>query len=222
MKNYKTILFDLDGTLSNSKEGITKSVQYALAKLGINVDDLNQLEHFIGPPLKSEFMKSYNLSDSQADEATAYYRERYIPIGVYETDIYPGMRELLEKLKNNGYVVALATSKPQMMAEKVLRHLDIIEYFDYIKGADLHGPIYDKTDVITALFLEMNYTKEDKDSTVMIGDTSYDVIGANDTGIDCIGVGFGFGDREDMLINGAITVVEDAQALMNVLIKERE
>ena len=136
MNNYDVIIFDLDGTLSNSKEGITKSVQYALSKFGIEEPDLDKLEHFIGPPLVDELMKSYDFTREQALEGVEFYRERYKPIGIYETEIYPGTEEMLEMLKGNGKYIALATSKPLPMAEEVLKYLKIYSYFDKVMGAD--------------------------------------------------------------------------------------
>ena len=132
MNNYDVIIFDLDGTLSNSKEGITKSVQYALSKFGIEEPDLDKLEHFIGPPLVDELMKSYDFTREQALEGVEFYRERYKPIGIYETEIYPGTEEMLEMLKGNGKYIALATSKPLPMAEEVLKYLKIYSYFDKV------------------------------------------------------------------------------------------
>lgn len=215
--SYNIIIFDLDGTLSNSKEGITKCVQFALKEFGIYEEDLNFLEHFIGPPLTGEFMKAYNFTLEQAQEATKIYRQRYEPTGIYETDLYPGVKEMLEKLKADGKTIALATSKPQEMAEEVLKYLEIKEYFDYIMGAERTGPRQSKTDVLLALFDEMNIREESKEHMVLVGDTCFDVNGAMETGIDCIGVSYGFGRAEEMMSAGAITVVKDTTELLEIL-----
>lgn len=220
MRHFDIVLFDLDGTLSNSKEGITKSVQYALAKFGIHETDLDKLEHFIGPPLVDEFVRAYNFSKEQAQIATATYRERYEPIGLYETSIYPDTEEMLQAVKHSGSLIGLATSKPQSMAEEVLRYLKIDQYFDYIMGAQKVGPRQSKTAVLTELLTiieEKENTKLDLDNIVLVGDTTFDVVGANNVGISSIGVEYGFGDKEDMLAQGALCVVSSAKELADLL-----
>ena len=200
MNNYNVIIFDLDGTLSNSKEGITKSVQYALSKFGIEEPDLDKLEHFIGPPLVDELMKSYDFTREQALEGVEFYRERYKPIGIYETEIYPGTEEMLEMLKGNGKYIALATSKPLPMAEEVLKYLKIYSYFDKVMFDEM-------PDSIT------------KKQCIMIGDTCFDIDGANTVGIDSIGVDYGFGDKDEMLVHGAKAIAYSATELCNMLLK---
>lgn len=217
MNNYKVIIFDLDGTLSNSKEGITKSVQYALDKLGVIEDDLESLKHFIGPPLKEEFMRTYGFSDEEAAKGTAYYRERYVPTGIYETNIYPGTEKMLEKLKRAGKYIAMATSKPQQMAEEVIRYLHIDNYFDAVMGADMNGPRQSKQAVLEALFDKIEI--KDKKQCIMIGDTCFDVDGAEKAGIKCIGVSYGFGSSEEMLKHGAIAIAEDTKELTEILLE---
>lgn len=215
MREYDIIIFDLDGTLSNSGEGITKSVQYALEKMGIKEDDLDNLRHFVGPPMKEEMMLSYNFTDGQAAEAVAFYRERYIPIGIYETSLYDGVIELLRALKENDKIIAIATSKPQKMAEEVLEYLKIDCYFDFVMGADMIGGKQSKEDVLNAL-LDMLPIK-DKAKMLMVGDTKFDVIGANALNIDCIGVSYGYGDIKEMLEYGAIAVVDKALELLDFI-----
>lgn len=218
MNNYSVIIFDLDGTLSNSKEGITKSVQYAISKFGIEEPDLNNLEHFIGPPLVDELMKSYNFTKEQALDAVEFYRKRYKPIGIYETEIYPGTEEMLKELRNNNKYIALATSKPQPMAEEVLRYLKIDGYFHKVMGAELKGPRQSKAAVLEALFDEMP-DKIAREQCVMIGDTCFDIDGANTIGIDSIGVSYGFGDNEEMLEHGAKAIAYSAKELCSMLLK---
>lgn len=212
MKKYDVIIFDLDGTLSDSGEGITKSVQYALKKLNILEDDLENLKHFVGPPLKAEFMKNYHLTEEQGADAVRFYRERYIPTGIYETSLYEGVIELLDILKADGKIIAMATSKPQPLAEEVLRFLGIDDYFDFVMGADLIGGKQTKEDVLKAL-LEVLPIKV-KSQMVMVGDTSFDVLGATAVGIDCIGVSYGYGDKKDMSECGAVAVVDTAMELL--------
>ncbi len=212
MKNYDMIIFDLDGTLSNSKEGITKSVQYALKKMGIIEDNLENLVHHIGPPMKDEMLRCYGFSDEQATQATDYYRERYVPIGLYESDIYPGVEEMLVKLKKSGKYLAIATSKPQNMAEEVLKYLNIYEFFDTVMGAQLNGPRQSKAAVLEALFEKIQI--KDRNKAILIGDTCFDVDGAKTVGIDCIGVSYGFGNTQEMLGHGAIAVVNNTKELV--------
>lgn len=215
MKKYDIILFDLDGTISDSKEGITKCVQYALEKFGIIEDDLDKLEHFIGPPLKAELIKSYGFSEEDADKAVSIYRERYEPIGIYETKMYPGIEKLISSLKEKGKLIGLATSKPQEMAEEVLRYFDIAEYFDYVMGAEKKGPRQSKTDVLLELFNQMDL--KEKSAAVLIGDTIFDVCGAKNAGIDSIGVSYGYGNVNDMIAEGAICVADSAEELLKLL-----
>ena len=218
MKEYNVIIFDLDGTISDSGVGITKCVQYALKKLNIIEEDLEKLKHFVGPPLKDELIKTYGCSEEQAKQGVEFYRERYKPIGIYETEIYPGTEEMLEMLKGNGKYIALATSKPLPMAEEVLKYLKIYSYFDKVMGAELKGPRQSKVDVLEALFDEMpdSITKK---QCIMIGDTCFDIDGANTVGIDSIGVDYGFGDKDEMLAHGAKAIAYSATELCNMLLK---
>lgn len=217
MSKYKYIIFDLDGTLSDSKEGITKSVQYALGKVGIIEENLDNLLHFVGPPMVEEYMKSYGMSEEKAYETLDYYRERYVPIGIHETQLYPGIIDILEAIKQKGLRIGMATSKPEGMAEEVARYLEIKDYFDIICGADLHGSRQTKEDVLNKLFENSNFEKEE---SVLIGDTKFDMEGANKMGIDSLGVSWGTGTREEMTSEGAIEVFDDYETLIDYLIGE--
>lgn len=219
MKQYDMIIFDLDGTLSNSEEGITKSMQYALDKMGIKEPDLKKLKHFIGPPLIDELLKTYDFTEEMAGNCVTYYRERYVPTGIYETAIYDGTKEMLRQLKDSGKTIAMATSKPQPMAEEVLRYLKIDQYFDSVMGADVHGPKQSKQAVLEALFDTLDV--EDKRLAVMVGDTCFDVEGAAAVGIDCIGVSYGFGKKEDMIAMGAVAVADNTKELTELILKEQ-
>lgn len=216
MNKYDVIIFDLDGTLSNSGVGITKSVQYALKKFHIIEENLDNLKHFVGPPMKEEMMKSYGFSEEQALEAVSAYRERYIPVGIYETSLYSGSIRLLDELKKSGKIIAMATSKPQSLAEKVTEYLEIDSYFDFLMGADMIGGKQKKEDVLRAL-LEILPVK-DKAKMLMVGDTIFDVEGAKIVGIDCIGVSYGYGDKKDMLESGAIGVVDTTEELLEKIL----
>ncbi len=145
---YKYILFDLDGTLTDPKEGITTSVQYALRALGIEEPDRDKLTPFIGPPLKDSFMKFYGLNEAQTEEAVAKYREWFAPKGIFQNEIYTGVPEMLKALKENGMVLAVASSKPQVFVEKILKHFAIEEYFTVVVGSELDGTRGRKEEVV--------------------------------------------------------------------------
>ncbi len=214
---YKYIIFDLDGTLSDSKEGITKSVQYALGKVGIIEENLDNLEHFVGPPMVDEYIKTYKMSKEKAFETLGYYRERYTPIGIYETKRYKGVKEILDAIKEKGLKIGMATSKPENMAEEVARYLEIYDYFDIICGADLHGPRQSKEEVLKKVFENTDFSK---DESILVGDTKYDIEGANKLGIDSVGVSWGTGTVEEMMGEGAIKVFDTYEPLIEFLVGE--
>ena len=210
---YKYVFFDLDGTLVDSSEGITRSVQYALSRFGIEVSDRTELYKFIGPPLIDSFMRFYGFSDRKAVEATRYYRERYSVKGVYENRVYDGIMELLGRLKASGHTVALATSKPEVFAKIVLEDMGLMPYFDFVAGADLDDADSEgksnyrtkKEDVIAHAVKSLGIA--DKKTVLMVGDRKHDIIGAKLNGIDSCAVLFGFGSREEFLEAGADYIV---------------
>jgi phosphoglycolate phosphatase len=193
--NYSTILFDLDGTLTDPKMGITKSVQYALAKYNILEEDLDKLEPFIGPPLVNSFMDIYSFSESEAMIAVGYYREYFSTNGMYENKLYEGIVELLEELVSQDRVLMVATSKPTVFAEKILNYFNISKYFDFVCGSNLDGTMTDKTEIIKYIIDEKNL---EKSRTIMIGDRKHDIIGAHNNEIASIGVGYGYGSAKEM------------------------
>lgn len=203
----KTILFDLDGTLVNSEEGITKCAQYALAAFGIEEPELKKLRFFIGPPLVDTFQERYGMSKENAIEATAKYRERYQPIGIYECKLYGGVEDILRNLKDRGYQIGLASSKPELLCREILKHFKIEPYFDEVVGATMDGKINSKIEVLEEAFRRMKLTN--RKEVVLIGDTRFDVLGAKEAGIDCIGVSFGFGTAEELKTYGAVCVCAD-------------
>ena len=211
MKDYKYILFDLDGTLTEPKEGITKSVAYALKYYGIHVEDLDTLCPFIGPPLKESFMKFYGFDDAKAEEAVEKYREYFRPHGVYENEMYEGIPELLQMLKKQGKVIVLATSKPTVFANIILEHFHLKSYFDCIVGSELDGTRVRKDEVITYALQQMCI--RDKREVVMIGDREHDILGAKANGLASIGVLYGHGNLEELQKAGADKIVETVQEL---------
>lgn len=211
----KAVLFDLDGTISNSQEGITKCVQYALKHFGIEEQDLDKLKVFIGPPLVESFRKHYGMNLEQAKEATAKYRERYTPIGVHETHMYPNTRACIEALKQQGYLIGMASSKPENYCKVVLEDFGILELFDEVVGATMDGRLSTKEDVLDEVFRRWNHLK--REEMCLIGDTLYDVNGANYAKIPCIGVSYGFGKAEELKEAGAVAVIHDLMELPDLL-----
>ena len=208
----KSILFDLDGTLTDSGEGIMKCAVYALSKYGIEAPSEAELRTFVGPPLTESFAR-FGVPQDQLTNAIEYYRERYIPIGRFENTPYPGIRELLKKLKDDGHKLYVATSKPEMMSIDILEHFDLAQYFDQICGASTDLSRSSKEAVI-AYLLEKCGAQE---NAIMVGDTAYDVIGAKKHGIPTIGVDWGYGLNEDMKKAGAIAIAYTAEQLYELL-----
>ena len=193
---YQYILFDLDGTLTDPGIGITNSVMYALKKFGIEVEDRAALYKFIGPPLMDSFERFYGFSKEDSALALQYYREYFKPYGLYENEVYEGTRELLEELKKRGKKLILATSKPEEFAKEILRHFDLLQYFDFVGGASMDEIRNKKADVIAYALENCGIT--DLSAAVMVGDREHDVLGAKQVGLKCIGVLFGYGDREEL------------------------
>jgi len=208
------ILFDLDGTLTDPMTGITKSVQYALARFGIKVNDLRELLGFIGPPLKGSFQNFYGFSDTQANEAVEIYREYFSKTGLFENEIYPGIPQLLKTLTEQGKKLYLATSKPTVFATQILEHFSISQYFSFVGGSLLSGERVEKEDVIHYV-LEENKIK--KETAVMIGDRSFDIEGAKACGLSSIGVLYGYGNRDEFLKADAVAEsVDELGTLLEV------
>ena len=216
MKQYKYLLFDLDGTITDSETGITRCVEYALNHFGIQVNDLRELTPFIGPPLLDSFKDFYNFTDEQAIIATDKYRERYADKGILENELYPGIKELLADAQKNGRTVILATSKPEIFAKRILDHFRLSNYFSFVAGSGLDGSLHTKTEVINYILQSNKIT--DLKSVVMIGDRKHDIIGAKNTGIDSIGVLYGFGDYKELTDAGANYIVVDIPALRKLLL----
>ena len=208
MKNYQYILFDLDGTLTNSQLGITTCVAYALESFGIHTENPEELRKFIGPPLKESFVKYYNMTDGEGDRAVEKYRERFATVGLYENEVYAGIPELLQKLKAQGKTLLVATSKPTVYSDKILEHFGLKEYFSYIAGSELDGTRVNKAEVIQYALEQMKITESEK--IVMIG--------AGICGVDSIGVLYGFGEREELENHGATYIAETVSDLEKILL----
>lgn len=213
---YQTILFDLDGTLTDPGEGITNSVAYALEKFDIKNEDRTSLYKFIGPPLKDSFMEFYSFSEEDALKAIAYYRERFREKGMFENKVYAGIVELLSKLKHAGKKLIVATSKPEEFTLTILKHFDLLQYFDFVAGATMDGSRSEKTEIIQ--YALKHGQIENLDKTVMVGDRKFDIIGAKANGIDSIGVLFGYGSLEELEIAGATYIADSPEELGKLII----
>lgn len=217
MKNYNILLFDLDGTLTDSAEGIVNCAEYALNSLGISEPDRSRLLRFIGPPLIDSFMDFYGLSREDAVKAVAAYRERYPVKGIFENRVYEGIPEALELLKNGGKRLALATSKPEIYADRILEYFDLAKYFEVVTGAELSGERNAKSEVIEECLKRLG--SPDRGTVLMIGDRKHDVEGAKRCGVSCAGVKFGYAEENELENAGADFVFETpfqlAEAVLN-------
>lgn len=208
----QVILFDLDGTLTESEEGIINCVQYALEKLGKKEEHPENLQCFIGPPLKEQFMKYAGLGEEEGEKAVVYYRERYTTTGIFENRLYPKIPELLELLKINNKILAVASSKPEVYVKQILEHFQIADYFTAIVGSELDGRRTEKAEVIEEALRRM-HLEEERDKVLMVGDRSHDVQGAISCGLQCIGVAYGYGSREELEKAGAVYIADSVEDL---------
>lgn len=213
---YQYILFDLDGTLTDSSEGITKSVAYALQSCGIKVTDLHELDKFIGPPLIDSFQQFYGMNQEQAQKAVFKYRERFSQTGIFENRVYPGIPELLTNLKQQGKHLLVATSKPTVFAEKILDHFELRQYFDFVAGSGLQGERPNKAAVISYALEQQKISLLRQ--VIMVGDRQYDMVAAHQLGIDSLGVLYGFGSQVELQAAGANYLAADVTAAQKFLV----
>lgn len=210
------MLFDLDGTLTDSVSGITNCATYALEKFGIYPAYREELLPYIGPPLMHSFMTFHGLTKEQAEQAVTYYRERFSTIGWRENEVYDGIPELLGELQGRGVSLMVATSKPEMFTHRILEHFDLAKYFTFIAGSTLDDRRSKKEDVIA--FIREKYPEINAGNCVMIGDRKYDVVGAHSQDLPVVGVLYGYGDRAEMEMVGADYIAEDVAALRKRLL----
>lgn len=213
MKKY--ILFDLDGTLTDSAEGITNSVAYTLHHYGIAVEDKSSLSVFVGPPLVESFMKYYGFSQEQAKASVGIYREYFEEKGMFENAVYPGIPELLDGLKKDGYKLYVATSKPEQYSVKIIEHFGLAEYFEMVGGADMKETRVHKGDVIRYVMESCGLTNPDE--IVMVGDRENDMNGAKQNHMESVGVLHGYGSREELENAGACHIAATVEELGKVL-----
>lgn len=233
MHKYQFLLFDLDGTVTDSGPGIMNAAQRALLAYNIEEADRERLRLFVGPPLDKSFMERYGFSEEDAWKAVAVFREYYNEIGIFENSVYPGIEEMLKSLKERGYVLAIASSKPQIMIHRVLEHFDIEKYFDVIVGCELDGTRSSKSEVVTEVLIQLSRLAAERNlvnphemgdtdiisqirmNAVMIGDRFYDVEGAHALGLPCIGILYGYGSRQEMEDAKADFIFETVKDLEN-------
>ncbi len=216
---YAHLLFDLDGTLTDPMEGITRSVRYALRHFGIEVTDLRELTPFIGPPLAESFREFYGFDGERIPEAIRVMREYFNERGWCENRLYDGMPRLLGRLQAAGYELAVATSKPTVFARRILDHFDLTRYFSFVGGAEMDGRRQAKADVIAYVLQELDIA--DPAGCLMIGDRRHDIAGAAAVGMDSCGVLWGYGSREELTEAGATHIVAEIGELERLLINSR-
>ena len=217
----RIILFDLDGTLTDPMVGITGAVQYALKAYGIIEEDRRKLCPFIGPPLSDSFKEFYGFSEKDAREAIPVFHEYFVERGMYENRVYDGMEDMLKKLNAAGFRLAVATSKPEVFAEQILKHFQLLQYFELVGGADMEEIRVRKGDIIKYTLKRLNASKmlsEGEYDVIMAGDRKHDVLGAKEAGIPCVGVLYGYGSREELLEAGADYIAETVEDLSEFLL----
>ena len=212
---YKYVLFDLDGTLTNSQEGIVNSVIYALRKMGYDLPKKEELLSFIGPPLRDSFKKYCNMDGGGAEAAVKLYRERYSKKGLYELSVYEGVYETLEKITERGQIAVIATSKPEGFTKKILEKTELAKYFSLVVGSELDGTRDRKSEVIEEALRLLG--EPDRKDVIMVGDTHFDVEGAMINGISCIGVTYGFAKDGELINAGAVSCVEHFSDLLKII-----
>lgn len=210
--SYNTILFDLDGTLTDPKTGIINSVKHALSKLGIEENNMQGLEMFIGPPLQESFRTYYGLDGERLDNAIKYYREHFSTQGMYQNHLYPGIPDLLAGLKDMGKKMGIATSKPTGFAEKIAEYFEIATYFSFIIGSNLDGTRASKAEVIR--YILANCLKEEDGRAVMVGDHAKDITGARENNMDSICVTWGYGKTDEIAEAKPTHIFDSVENLM--------
>ena len=210
----KTILFDLDGTLTDPGLGITSSILYALEKMGRPLPPREDLYPFIGPPLVESFMKYCAMTQAEAEEALRLYREYFSVTGLFENTVYDGIPALLDSLREKGFRLCLATSKPEIYARRIVERFDLARRLDFVGGAELSGARTDKASVIAYVLAETGLSP---DECIMVGDRLHDAEGAAACGIPCIGVTWGYGDEAELRGAGAAHTADSPDGLFRLI-----
>lgn len=209
--DYRYILFDLDGTLTQSGPGIMNSVRYALKKMGFPELPEETLRKFVGPPLADSMMRYSRMTREQAAQAIVCYREYYTAKGMFENTLYPGVEKMLRDLKEGGRVLALSTSKPELFAGQILEHFHISAYFTAVCGASMDEKRVEKAEIIACTLEALGIGGREKQDVLMVGDREHDVFGARQNRLDCLGVLYGYGSRAELAEAGARYIAQTAQ-----------
>ena len=215
---YRYVLFDLDGTMTDPFDGLSKSVIYSCEKMGIAPPPLVEIRKFIGPPLIHSYMSFLGFDETRAEQAIACYREYYNEKGIYENSVYEGIPEVLDALKQAGVTLSVATSKPDHFADIVLRHFDLLKYFDHVEAVTTHNAAIEKEHLVRSVLEK--YNVQGKSQAVMVGDRLYDLNGANANGIDSIGVLYGYGDLAEMRQYGATYTAQTPQQILKIILDQ--
>lgn len=211
----KNVFFDLDGTLTDPSEGLTNSLVFALKRHGVEVPDKSFLKRFIGPPLFETFEGYFGFSHEEAAVCVEDFREYFRPTGIFENSVFPGITDVLSKLRESGRKMIVATSKPELFAHQILEHFEIEHYFDYVAGGTMDESLIAKPDILRYALEATGIT--DLDASVMIGDRHHDIFGGRSVGMHTIGVLYGFGDREELEEAGADAIAEKVDDLFDVI-----
>ncbi len=212
---YQHLLFDLDGTLTDPAEGITNSVKYALQKLGYPVPDMPTLLRFIGPPLYESFQKICGIPEEESFRGVTYYREYFSDKGMFENAVIPGIPELLDTLRSQGFHLHIASAKPEVYVVPILQHFGLDAYFEVIGAATLGTERTHKDEVIAYVLEQLG--KPDRREVLMIGDRDNDILGAKACGVDSLGVLFGYGSREELTAAGADMIASAPEEIAKLL-----
>lgn len=213
--NFDTLLFDLDGTLTDSTEGIVRCLEYALERMGFDIpEDTNK---FLGPPLYRSFAEFCGMNEEQVNEAVRIFRERYSTVGLFENRVYEGVPEMLKRLRDGGKRIMVATSKPEVYAVRIFDRFGLSQFFEIVGGANINGTRNDKDEVIEYVLEKAGIS--DRSSVLMIGDRRQDVLGAHKTGLKCMGILWGFGSIEELTEAGADFIAETPIKAADMLLK---
>lgn len=218
MQHKDNIIFDLDGTIIDSSQGITGSVQHALQEFGIPVEDASTLTKFIGPPLLDSFQNYYDFSPEKSREAVKIYRAYFDNVGVHQNVLYPGIAELIKALAEQGKKLAVATTKPEIYAVQILEELRLDSYFAYIAGSELDGSRTNKAELIH--YAMHNASIQSIEDSVMIGDTRFDILAATEVGMDSIGVEYGFSRENEFITYPPTKIVASTKQLGELLLEK--
>ena len=215
MRKYDYVIFDFDGTVTDTGEGILKSLAYSFEQMGQPVPDLSDLKKFIGPPIHYSYVTFYNVPENEVAEYLRKYRERYRKIGIFECFVYDGMRQTLESLRSQGIKTGIASSKPIKLVYDVMEHLGLTGLFDAVVGTQFDDSSHaGKTDLVLECMQKLGAVRE---RTLMVGDRYFDIDGAKGAGVDSVGVIYGYGSREEFEEHNATYIIKKPQELLEIV-----